>query len=39
MSVAKLNLQRVEVDVVLKEKIYAALKQAIAAMNVSRQSG
>ncbi len=34
MSVAKLNLQRVEVDVVLKNKIYAALKQAIAAMNV-----
>jgi len=34
MSVAQLNLQRVEVDVVLKEKIYAALKQAIAGMNV-----
>ncbi len=34
MSVAHLNLQRVEVDVVLKEKIYAALKQAIAGMNV-----
>ncbi len=34
MSVAKLNLQPIEVDVVLKGKIYAALKQAIAAMNV-----
>lgn len=34
MSAAKLNLQRVEIDVVLKGKIYTALKQAIAGMNV-----
>lgn len=34
MSFAKLNLQPIEVDVVLKGKIYTALKQAIAAINV-----
>jgi DNA-binding GntR family transcriptional regulator len=34
MFVAKLNLQPIEADVVLKGKIYRALKQAIVAMNV-----
>lgn len=34
MSVAKLNLQPIEAEVVLKGKIYAALKQAIVTMNV-----
>lgn len=33
-SIAKLNLQRVEAEVVLKGKIYTALKQAITTMNV-----
>jgi DNA-binding GntR family transcriptional regulator len=34
MTIAQLNLRPVEVDVVLKDKIYTALKQAIAGMNV-----
>lgn len=34
MTIAQLDLRPVEVDVVLKGKIYTALKQAIAAMNV-----
>lgn len=39
MSSAKLNVQPIDVNFVLKDKIYDALKQAITAMNIYAEPG